>query len=155
MPRNETTTTASPQDVWDVLVDAESYAYWVVGASKIREVEPEWPQPGSRFHHSQGIWPITLNDHSVVLDVEPPRRLVLKVKIRPLGTARVEFVLRPRAGGTHVTMIEVPGDFPSRFVFGNPLSKRLLHLRNEESLRRLRQLAEERAFKRAAAPAVA
>lgn len=149
------TTTASPQDAWDVLMDAESYAYWVVGASRIRDVDADWPRPGSRFHHSQGIWPVTLNDHSEVLDVEPPRRLVLKVKIRPIGTARVEFVLRPQAGGTHVTMIEVPGDLPSRFVFGNPLSQRLLRLRNEETLRRLRRLAEERAFRRQSAPAAA
>jgi uncharacterized protein YndB with AHSA1/START domain len=154
--RNEITTTASPQDVWDVLMDPESYAYWVVGASHIRGVDPDWPAPGSRFHHSQGIWPLTLNDHSTVLEIDPPRRLVLKVKIRPLGTARVDLRLRALdAGGTHVTMIEVPGDVPSRFVFGNPLSQRLLHLRNEESLRRLRRLAEERAFKRERSAAAA
>ena len=156
MARTETTTTASPQDVWDVLMDPEAYGHWVVGSSRIRDVDPDWPAPGSRFHHSVGVQPVTLSDHTRVLEIDPPRRLVLKAKARPLGTARVELVLRPlEVGGAHITMIEEPGDRLSRLVMGNPLAQRLLKVRNEESLRRLRRLAEERAFRRANAAAVA
>lgn len=148
MARIDTRTSASAQDVWDVLMDPDSYGHWVVGSSHIRAVDPEWPAPGSRFHHTVGKWPFALSDHTTAMVVEPPRRLVLKAKARPLGTARVELVLRPEGDGTHVTMIEGPGDRLSRLLFGNPLSQRLLRVRNEESLRRLRRLAEERAFRR-------
>lgn len=155
MARTETETTATPQDVWDVLMDPDSYGHWVVGSSHIRAVDPDWPQPGSRFHHSVGIPPLTLSDHTTVVEIEPPARLVLTAKARPLGTARVEMLLRPTAAGTHITMLEDPGDSLSRPLLGNPLSQRLIAKRNEESLRRLRRLAEERAFRRenAATPA--
>jgi uncharacterized protein YndB with AHSA1/START domain len=155
MARTETVTTASPQDVWDVLMDPDSYGHWVVGSSHIRAVDPDWPAPGSRFHHSVGLRPLTLSDHTCVVEIEPPRRLVLRAKARPLGTARVELILRPQGSGTHVTMIEEPGDLFSRLIMGNPVSQRLLKVRNEESLRRLRRLAEERAFRRRAAGAAA
>jgi len=152
--RTQTATSASPQDVWDVLMDPDSYGHWVVGSSHVRDVDAGWPEPGSRFHHSVGVRPLTLRDHTRVLEIEPPRRLVLRAKARPLGTARVEMVLSPRdGGGAHVAMIEDPGDLASRIFMGNPLAQRLLRARNEESLRRLRRLAEERAFRRANAAA--
>ncbi len=148
MARTEIATSASPQDVWDVLMDPDAYGHWVVGSSHIRAVDPEWPSPGSRFHHSVGVRPFTLSDHTRVEELDPPRRLVLKAKARPLGTARVELVLRPEGTGTHITMIEGPGDPVSKPLMANPLSQRLLRARNDESLRRLRRLSEERAFRR-------
>jgi len=39
MSRNEITVTASPQDVFDVLDDAEAYPGWVVGARRMRRVD--------------------------------------------------------------------------------------------------------------------
>ena len=148
MARTETLTTATPQDVWDVLMDPESYGHWVVGSSHIRDADPDWPRVGSRFHHSVGMRPLTLSDHTIVLEIDPPRRLVLKAKARPLGTARVEMRLHPSGGGTQIVMLEDPGDPISKLLFGNPLAHRLLRWRNVESLRRLRRLAEERAFRR-------
>ncbi|WP_324188972.1 SRPBCC family protein [Nocardia farcinica] len=37
-----------------VLSDGWLYAGWVVGASHIRDVDPDWPGVGSRIHHSVG-----------------------------------------------------------------------------------------------------
>ena len=37
---------APADDVWSVLADGWRYANWVVGASRIREVDPQWPEPG-------------------------------------------------------------------------------------------------------------
>jgi uncharacterized protein YndB with AHSA1/START domain len=153
--RVETSTTATPQDVWDVLMDPEAYGHWVVGSSHIRDVDSDWPAVGSRFHHTVGVGPLKLRDHTEVLEVEPPRRLVLKAKARPLGTARVELEIRRAGAGAGITMVEGPGDALSRPVLGNPVSDRLIALRNRESLRRLRRLAEERAFRREAAGAAA
>ena len=49
---------APAEVVWSVLADGWLfYAAWVVGASRIRAVEPEWPNPGGRLHHSFGVWP--------------------------------------------------------------------------------------------------
>jgi hypothetical protein len=153
--RTEISTTALPQDVWDVLMDAEAYGYWVVGSSHVRDVDPGWPAPGSRFHHSVGVRPLTLSDHTEVLEIEPPRRLVLKAKARPLGTARVELDIRRAGAGAGITMVEDPGDLLSRPLLGNPVAQRLIALRNRESLRRLRRLAEERAFRRETAAVAA
>jgi hypothetical protein len=45
---------ASPAEIWDVLADGWLYPVWVVGASRMREVEDGWPAEGSRLHHSLG-----------------------------------------------------------------------------------------------------
>ena len=82
-----------------------------------------------------------MNDHTIVEDVEKDRRLVLKAKARPFGTARVTLYLASENGGTRVTMVEGPGDALSALAF-HPLSRVLLRGRNEESLRRLKDLAE-------------
>jgi hypothetical protein len=80
-----------------------------------------------------------------VLDVNRPYLLELRAKARPFGTANVKLLLTPRRTGvTHVTMIETAGDALSRLLF-NPLTAPLVRLRNVESLRRLKRMAEERA----------
>src|SRR5947209_6120364 len=42
---------ASTADVYAVLIDPRSYPSWLPGAEGIREVDADWPAPGSRFHH--------------------------------------------------------------------------------------------------------
>jgi uncharacterized protein YndB with AHSA1/START domain len=131
----------SPERVFAVLADPESYADWVVGSHSIRDADADWPAVGSRFHHRVGAGPLTVKDHTEVLEVEPLRRLVQRARARPLGTAKVELVLEPRDGGTHVTMTEVAGDALSRLAL-NPLTDPLVNHRNRESLRRLRRISE-------------
>ena len=41
-------TSASRQQVWDVIADGWTYSQWVVGNSGMRAVEPSWPAPGSK-----------------------------------------------------------------------------------------------------------
>jgi NAD(P)-dependent dehydrogenase (short-subunit alcohol dehydrogenase family)/uncharacterized protein YndB with AHSA1/START domain len=142
MARNRVHIHASPEDVFAVLSDPESYPRWVVGADKIRDYDQEFPQVGSRFHHEVGPGPINIRDHSEVLEVDPPRRLVLKAKARPLGTATIGLDLRERAGGTEVRMEEVPGDRITSLFVGNPVADTALRLRNAEALGRLKRLVE-------------
>ena len=52
----------SPEEVFDVLNDGWSYPLWVVGASRIRDVDAGWPGPGSKLHHSFGVWPLLIDD---------------------------------------------------------------------------------------------
>ena len=57
---------APAQAVWDVLADGWDYATWVVGASRVRDVDRTWPAEGSRIHHSFGLWPVVVNRISPV-----------------------------------------------------------------------------------------
>src|SRR5215210_5372836 len=95
-----------PEAVWDVLADAGSYGYWVVGSKVIRDAEPEWPQEGSKFHHTIGVGPIKVSDHTVALESHRPRIFRLRAKGRPLGTATVTLRMTPKDGGTVVQMNE-------------------------------------------------
>ncbi len=131
----------SPARVFELLSDPDSYADWVVGSHSIRDADPDWPAVGSRFHHRVGAGPLTVKDHTEVLLVDPPHRLVLRARARPFGTAKVELVLEPRDGGTHVTMIEVAGDPLSKLAL-NRLTDPIVNHRNVESLRRLRRISE-------------
>ena len=126
---------AEPAEVFGYLADGQCYAEWVVGAKRIRAVDSGWPAPGTRIHHTVGGGPVTLDDHTEVLDIEPDRRLVLDARARPFGRARVELILEAAAGGTRVVMRELPVSLPG-VVQG--VLEPLLHLRNGKALRRLR-----------------
>lgn len=142
---------ASVEDVWAVIADARGYAFWVVGSHDIRSVEGDWPEPGSRFHHTQGHGPFKLKDDSVVLECEPPHRLVLEVHARPFVIAPVEITLRPEREGTCVRMDErVEGGLLG--VLPNFVHAPVLALRNADGLRRLAGMAWARAAARDQAP---
>ena len=143
MARSELTMAATPETVWEVLSEPQHYGYWVVGSSEIRGWDSDWPAPGSRFHHRVGFKPLTLADHTEVLESEPPSRLVLRAKSRPLGVARVEMIIAGHPAGSLVTMIEDP-DVPLGGLLTPPPVHAMIRLRNGESLRRLRSLAERR-----------
>jgi uncharacterized protein YndB with AHSA1/START domain len=130
-----------PEAIWSVLADPQSYSYWVVGSKAIRDAEPDWPAPGSKFHHTIGAGPITIADHTVAIDSEPPRLLRLRAKGRPAGTATVTLELHPEAGGTLVRMTENP-DGVFALLSLNPLMHVLTRGRNSESLMRLEELAQ-------------
>lgn len=130
-----------PQRVFDVLATPATYADWVVGSDIIRGQDPNWPERGSRFYHRVGWGPFKVKDHTEVVDVDPPRRLVIHARGRPLGTALVAFQLEPRDGGTYVTMTETAGDPLSKLSI-NPLTDPLVKQRNDVTLRRLKRIAE-------------
>jgi NAD(P)-dependent dehydrogenase (short-subunit alcohol dehydrogenase family)/uncharacterized protein YndB with AHSA1/START domain len=133
---------ASPAEVFAILSNPNCYPEWVVGGAGIRDYDEEFPAVGSRFHHKVGSWPVGLKDHTEVLEVEPPNRLVLKAKARPLGTATIELDLEESAGGTEVRMGEVAGDRLTSLVVGNPVADTALRVRNAEALARLKGLVE-------------
>lgn len=143
MSRNEHIIEAPPRAVFAVLADPRSYAYWVIGSIEIREADRNWPEKGSRFHHTVGMGPLRTKDYTVVEDVRPGEFLQLQTKTRPLGNARVKLELEEAGAGTCVTMIEDPADKPTAFLF-NPLTHLLMHGRNSRSLERLAELAEGR-----------
>lgn len=133
-----------PQDVFDVLADGWSYATWVVGAARIRDVDRDWPAVGTRIHHSVGVWPLLISDTTVVEHVDAPRELQLRVKAWPTGEGRVLIRCEEEEGGTVVSMEERAVSGPGRLM-PTPVQDAALHARNTEALRRLAYLAESRA----------
>jgi hypothetical protein len=63
------------------------------------------------------------------------------VRARPLTQAVVSLRMHPEPGGTRIEMDEHPADLRSHILF-NRLTDPLVRLRNWESLRRLKALAE-------------
>ncbi len=145
MATTHTHIAASPDEVFATLANPENYGNWVVGSDAIRDADPSWPKVGSRFHHRIGFGLLKVNDHTEVLEVTPPHRLVMRARARPLATAEVTMLLTACDGGTRVTMIEVAGDPRSRLAL-NRVTDPLIHLRNLEALRRLRRIVETGAY---------
>lgn len=149
MASNERFMPVPPEAVWDALVDAHGFGYWVVGSSEIRDVDETWPAPGSRFHHTVGIRPLRVSDDTESLEARRPTLLRMRAKARPVGTAQVTLTLAPQRGGTRVRMTEHP-DGLTAWLSLNPLVQLLLKGRNAESLMRLEELALKQAGRSAA-----
>lgn len=127
---------ASPAQVCDVLTDGWLYTGWVVGAAHIRNVDPDWPAPGSRLHHAVGGWPLMLQDTTRSEQYVPDRLLQMRARAWPLGEAVVRVELDADATGTLVTMREEPVKGPARW-WHNPVQDWTFDLRNREALDRL------------------
>lgn len=140
------TVRASAERVFAELADGWAYVGWVVGASHIRDVDASWPEVGSKIHHKVGAWPVNVSDFTESLACEPDRRLLLRARGWPLGEATVEITLEERSPAlTEVTIREVPSAGPGQWL-DNPLLRLILRLRNRETLRRLADRVEHRAF---------
>lgn len=131
----------SPEDVFAVIADGWVFPTWVVGASRMRRVDQDWPMQYTRLFHSFGIWPLLINDITTSLEWDPPRRAVMRPKGWPLGEALVTIEAKPRGNGTVVRMTEVPVAGPSRLV-PKPIMAAMTVIRNREALQRLASIAE-------------
>jgi uncharacterized protein YndB with AHSA1/START domain len=133
----------SPEKVFEVLADGWLFPVWVVGASRMRDVDDAWPAVGSELHHSFGVWPVLINDSTTVLEYDPPRRMVIKPAGWPIGEAKVTLEVKPRGSDCVVKIdefaVEGPGALIPRALLDVPL-----HIRNVETLRRLSYIAESR-----------
>jgi uncharacterized protein YndB with AHSA1/START domain len=143
MSQNTIFVAAAPQAVFDILADPPTYENWVVGNKAVRDADPDWPAAGSEFHHTVGCGPVGIKDKTVSLEVDPPRRLVMLVRALPFLRATVTLTLEPEGSGTRVTMEEHPRGGPWETLW-NPVFDGLTGLRNGETLRRLKRLAEVR-----------
>lgn len=132
-----------PEKVWEVLADGWLYPVFVVGASRMREVDDTWPAPGASLHHSVGSWPALIDDTTSVLEADPPRTLLLVARAWPGGEAHVRFTLEPHPDGCTVVLeedaVKGPGTLMPSF-----LRRPMLTWRNVETLRRLAMIAERR-----------
>lgn len=132
------------QAVWDVLADGWVYPTWVVGASRVRDVDEDWPAQGSCIHHSVGVWPAVIDDRTEALEVLEPSRLVLRARAWPAGEARV--VIEVRSRGDHACTVTIEEDATSGpgALVPKPVRQLGIGARNVEALKRLAYLAEGR-----------
>jgi uncharacterized protein YndB with AHSA1/START domain len=138
---NERVINAPVKSVWGVLSNGWLYPTWVVGATRMRDVDGHWPEVGSRLHHSVGVWPAVINDSTEVLSVDPMRSLELRAKGWPVGEADVTIQLEDLGTRTRVVIDEDAASGPGRLV-PSMVRQPLISLRNVEALRRLALLAE-------------
>ena len=138
-------TSASRDEVWAAIADGWTYSQWVVGNSRMRAVDPNWPQIGSTIRHSVGVWPLLLDDVTVVEECQPLQRLVLLAKGRPFGKARITLQLFDiDGGGCRIEMAEVPVGAPMGWV-PKRVALAAAFPRNRECTWRLATIAERRA----------
>jgi hypothetical protein len=130
------------------LSDGWLYPLWVVGATRMREVDTGWPAPGARLHHSVGSWPLTLDDITEVEESVPGVRLKLRAHAWPAGRADVTITLHAQGADTEVVIEEQAVSGPGALV-PKVAQDPLLTWRNVESLRRLAFLVERRAARAA------
>jgi len=127
--------------VWEVMANGWTYTQWVVGNSRTRAVDPEWPEVGASIRHSVGVWPLLINDATVVERCDPTNELVLRAKLGPLGAARITLRLYDTPHGCRVEMIEVPVSGVARLI-PDRVALAAVYPRNRECLWRLAALAE-------------
>jgi hypothetical protein len=127
-----------------VLADPRLYDGVVVGSRRIRWFDPRWPEEGTRFDHTIGVGPLTIRDHSDVVESDLPRLLRLAVHLRPLGSAEVTFRVTPEPSGTRVDIVEVPTSGLLAATWSRPAAA-LTRWRNDRVLHRLEKLAGDRA----------
>lgn len=143
MSTNTRLVETTPERVWEVLADGWLYPLWVVGASRMRDVDTTWPEVGSQLHHSVGTWPLLIDDDTEVLEVEPGRLIKLHARAWPAGAAEVLITLTPQGSGTNVAITETAVSGPARLM-PQPVEALSLKWRNTETLRRLAFIAERR-----------
>jgi hypothetical protein len=134
---------ATPAQVWEVLADGWLYPLWVVGASRMRDVDDAWPAEGARLHHSVGSWPLLVDDTTEVLSAKENSHLLLLARAWPAGQAHVDISLQPSGDTTIVTIKEDATSGPARLM-PKPVRDAQLHLRNIETLKRLAFVVEGR-----------
>ena len=144
MATNTRDISATPDQVWEVLADGWLYPLWVVGATRMRDVDRTWPAKGSALHHSVGVWPLTVDDETRVLSTEPGRSLRLRAKAWPGGEAEVLLTLEAHGDKTRVGIHEKTVSGPGSLMPG-PLEAVLMKWRNRETLNRLAHVVEGRA----------
>jgi hypothetical protein len=141
MATNARLINASPDAVFDVLRNGWLFPSWVVGASRIRDVDSTWPAVEAKLHHSFGVWPLVIDDTTSLLEWDPPRHVKFQARGWPIGEAEVTLDVKPRGDGCVVRMHEDAAKGPGRLV-PKPLRDIGLLIRNREALQRLAWLAE-------------
>jgi short-subunit dehydrogenase/uncharacterized protein YndB with AHSA1/START domain len=135
---------APAEAVWQVLCDGWTYATWVVGASRVRDVDPDWPAVGSRIHHAFGPWPAVIEDYTRVESATPDRSLILTARGWPIGEARVAIRIEPEGAERCTVSIREDAVAGPGSRLPLPVRQMVIAPRNKETVYRLALIAEGR-----------
>jgi len=141
MAHNETYVKASPQDVWAVLSDPYAYPRWVVGSQVTVSADADWPRPGAEFRVKVGLGPLSYTDRTVCRAVNAEQHIALHAGGGGVAGADVDITIAPAGSGTQVSLDERPGGISAPLRKLAPLQW-MIKVRNVESLRRFKQIAE-------------
>ena len=100
-------------------------------------------RPGTKLHHSFGVWPLVIDDTTEVLEIEPDQRLVLRLEAGRSARPAWRSPSRQTAMAPWSPSHEDVTDGPARLV-PQPVRVAGIDIRNHETLRRLAYLAEGR-----------
>jgi hypothetical protein len=107
-------------------------------------VSDSWPAVDARIHHSVGVWPALIDDHTRVLESLPGRSIRLRARAWPAGEAEVLISLNGTGPATDVSIEEEVVAGPGTLI-PPPMAGLALKWRNVETLRRLAFVVEGRA----------
>ncbi|MFE4197069.1 SRPBCC family protein [Paenarthrobacter sp. NPDC056912] len=133
---------ATVEHVWNVVADGWLYSGWVVGASRIRAVDDQWPHVDAMLHHSVGAWPLLIDDSTRVTGMERGRKLELLARGWPLGEAKVLVTLEDL--GPNRCRVSIQEDAvrgPGKLI-PKVLRDPVIDARNRETLKRLELMAK-------------
>lgn len=144
LSRVSTAVSVPLDQAFGVLENPASFRRMIAGARKVRHFDSRWPEVGTRLHHTVGVPPLLVRDHTEVVAAEAPYLLVLNALVRPFGRLRVEFHFEPGPEGTQMTVVERPESGPLSWPLVRTVTLAALQLRNREICRRFRRLARRR-----------
>ena len=138
MARNRISVSATPDEVFAVLSDPYKYPEWVLGTTEVVAADGSWPKTGSSFDYRAGPPPLVWSGTTEVVDVDPPRRLVLQTTL-PIGGVHIDIEIHPAEEGSTIFITE-HATVPS---LRHPLEPGF-HLRNTFTLPSLKAHVEGR-----------
>lgn len=132
-------------EAFALISDPALYPRWLVGAQAIRRIDAGWPAVGTKFEHRIGVGPLAIPGSTTVRQIDAPYVLELAAGMGALGESKVRFELVSAAGGTQLSIIEVPrkGVAALASKLMSPLVQGALWGRNHVSLVDLARIAEE------------
>jgi carbon monoxide dehydrogenase subunit G len=138
---------ASPQSVWDVVMDAQRFGEWVTIHRGLREVSPGPPREGSTMEQILHLRGADIRVRWLLVECEAPSYALWQGRGPARTRARIAYRLTPVADGTRFDYrndFETPlgpvGAFASRRVMGQMAQREA-----DRSLAALRELVERSA----------
>jgi uncharacterized protein YndB with AHSA1/START domain len=137
---------ASPERVWEIVMDPNRLGDWVTIHKAIRDVPPLPLRRGATFEQTLHLRGAPLHVGWSVVDLDPPRRAVWSGRGPAHSHAEIVYELTAIDGGTrfeYQNEFRAPGG-PLGAVAGRVLVGGLSHREAQRSLQRLKALLERK-----------
>lgn len=135
---------ASPERVWELVMDARRLGEWVTIHRDLRDADEGPPRVGYRMDQHIHLRGVSLDVHWTLVECEPGARAVWEGHGPARSRAQTEYVLRAQDGGTR---FDYRNEFrtplgPIGAIVGRALVGGIPRREAERTLERLRDLVE-------------